>query len=159
MSTREDRALLGLLSAPSLGFGLYTAVKASYISTTFSIRVEERNLIYLEPGRLRRRGARRAAVAIRVVPLVLATAATAYLIWSTPYHAYEHLYSDAFGLSILQWLNQTWYWTESDLRWLLFGILAAGVIFALAPRLGPRAARPVAIVDASCSGSRRSPGT
>ena len=32
-----------------IGFGVYTAVKASYISTTFSIRVEERNLIYLSP--------------------------------------------------------------------------------------------------------------
>ena len=82
---------------------------------------------------------------VRVVPLALAAAATGYLLWSTPYHAYEHLYSDAFGLSILQWLNQTWYWTESDLRWLLFGILAVGVLFALAPRLGSRAARPVAI--------------
>ena len=36
-------------SAPSIGFGLYTAVKASYLSTTFAIRVEERNLIYLSP--------------------------------------------------------------------------------------------------------------
>ena len=31
------------------GFGLYTAVKASFISSTFAIRVEERNLIYLSP--------------------------------------------------------------------------------------------------------------
>lgn len=130
--THEDRALLAVLAGAVLGYGLYTAVKASYISTTFSIRVEERNLIYLSPlafvaaARLVTRGR------VRVVPLALATAATAYLLWTTPYHAYEHLYSDAFGLSILQWLNQTWYWTESDLRWLLFGILALGVAFALA---------------------------
>ncbi len=48
-SNRSDRALLGLLVGAALGFGLYTAVKASYISTKFSIRVEERNLIYLSP--------------------------------------------------------------------------------------------------------------
>jgi hypothetical protein len=144
-STREDRALLGLLVGATAGFGLYTAVKASYLSTTFAIRVEERNLIYLSP--LVFLAATRAVLPLRIrlVPLALAAAATGYLIWSTPYHAYEHLYSDAFGLSILQWLNQTWYWTESDLRWLLLAILAIGVLLGLAPRLAPRAGRAIAI--------------
>ncbi len=114
-----------------LWFGLYTAVKASYISSTFAIRVEERNLIYLSPivfvAAVRFVADRR----VRPLPLVLAAGATAWLLWSTPYHAYEHLYSDAFGLSILQWLNQNWFWTIADLRWLLYGILALSVLFAL----------------------------
>jgi len=67
-----------------------------------------------------------------VLPLVAAAAATAYLLGSTPYHAYEHFYSDAPGLAILQWLNRTWAFTVSDLQWLLFGILAFGILLALA---------------------------
>jgi hypothetical protein len=68
----------------------------------------------------------------RVIPLVAAAAATAYLLGSTPYHAYEHFYSDAPGLAILQWLNRTWAFTITDLQWLLFGILAFGILLALA---------------------------
>jgi hypothetical protein len=68
----------------------------------------------------------------RALPLVIAAAATGYLVGSTPYHAYEHFYSDAPGLAILQWLNRTWAFTISDLQWLLFGILAFGILLALA---------------------------
>jgi hypothetical protein len=143
--TREDRALLAVLAATALWFGLYTAVKASFISSTFAIRVEERNLIYLSPivfvAAVRFVADRR----VRPLPLVLAAGATAWLLWSTPYHAYEHLYSDAFGLSILQWLNQNWFWTISDLRWLLYGILALSVLFALSLRYTSRAPRALAI--------------
>ncbi len=148
IATVEDRALLGLLAGSVFAFGVYTAVKASYISTNFSIRIEERNLIYLSP--LAFICAARLIVAgrVRIIPTVLATGATGWLLWSTPYHAYEHLYSDAYGLSILQWLNQTWYWTVTDLRWLLFGILAAGAALAAATRLAPHAHRVVATVAA-----------
>jgi hypothetical protein len=129
---REDRALLALSISTFVAFVLYTAVKASYESTIFSVRVWERNLIYVAPivfvvaARWVVAGARRA------VPLVAAAAATAYLLASTPYHAYEHFYSDAPGLAILQWLNRTWSFTISDLQWLLFGILAFGILLALA---------------------------
>ena len=41
--------LFGLLVGTVTCFVAYTAVKASYISTQFAIRVEERNLIYLSP--------------------------------------------------------------------------------------------------------------
>ena len=47
--TRELRAFVALTSASVLVFGLYTAVKAAYLSTVFSTVVEERNLIYLAP--------------------------------------------------------------------------------------------------------------
>jgi hypothetical protein len=60
-------------------------------------------------------------------------AGVGYLLASTPYHNYEHFYSDAPGLSVLQWLNQKDYWTTSDARHLLFGILA-GTAAALALR-------------------------
>jgi len=148
VGTRPDRVLLGLLVGAVLGFGLYTAVKASYISTTFSVRVEERNLIYLSPLVFISAARWVAAGRVRPIPAGLAAAGTAYVLWTTPYHAYEHLYSDAFGLSILQWLNQQWFWTSSDLRWLLVGILAGGVCFTTAQRLMPQAARPLGVFAA-----------
>ena len=129
---REDRALLALSISAVVAFVLYTAVKASYESTIFSIRVWERNLIYLAPivfvvaARWVVAGRRRA------LPLVAGAAATAYLLGTTPYHAYEHFYSDAPGLAILQWLNRTWAFTITDLQRLLFGILAFGILLAFA---------------------------
>ena len=47
--TRELSAFVALTSASVVVFGLYTAVKAAYLSTVFSTVVEERNLIYLAP--------------------------------------------------------------------------------------------------------------
>ena len=43
------RAFTALLLAALLCFGLYTAVKASYLSTSFGTVIVERNLIYLVP--------------------------------------------------------------------------------------------------------------
>jgi hypothetical protein len=134
----RDRALLGVLAGSVFAFGAYTAVKASYISTNFSIRVEERNLIYLSPivfvAAARWLSRRRP----RPVAVVLAACCTGYLLQTTPYHAYEAYYSDAPGYSILQWLNRTWYWTNTDLHRLLFGILIFGVLFAAALWLARR---------------------
>ena len=65
----------------------------------------------------------------------LSGAAVAYLIATTPYHAYEHLYSDAFGLAILEWLNRTWYLTNTDLERLLYGMLAFSIVVGVAAHL------------------------
>ena len=144
IETREDRALLSLFVALGLGLGLYTAVKASYLATTFAIRVEERNLIYLSPIVFVVAARWLADRRVRPLPLAIATAAVGWLLWSTPYHAYEHLYSDAFGLSILQWLNQTWSWTNTDLKWLLFAILGGGLALAVVLRTSATRAAVVA---------------
>ncbi len=130
--TYDETVLLGLFVGTVACFLLYAAVKASYISTVFAIRVEERNLIYLSPivftvtARWFEQGR------FRISAWLVSVAAVAYLIATTPYHAYEHLYSDAFGLAILEWLNRTWYFTNTDLKWLLSGILvftaAVGVV-------------------------------
>ena len=145
IDTREDRALLGLVIGTVVSFGLYTAVKASFISTTFALRVEERNVIYLSPIAFIAAGRFLSRSRFRPVPVAAATLAVGYLLWTTPYHAYEHLYSDAFGLSILQWLNQKWYWTNTDLKRLLFAILIIGAISTVALRWHRRFARPIAV--------------
>src|SRR5262249_60198310 len=124
----------------------------SHRATQFATRVEDRNLIYLSPVVFVAAARYVADRRVRVVPLALSAAVVAWLIWATPYHAYEHLYSDAFGLSILQWLNQTWFWTITDLRWLLYGILFFAVLYALSLRHSERAPR-VALIAAALGGA------
>jgi hypothetical protein len=129
--TVDERALAATLVGAVVAFGLYTAVKASYLSTTFAIRVEERNLIYLSPLVFAVTARWLLFGRSRVLATVVAVAAVAYLLDTTPYHNNEHFYSDAPGLSILQWLNRTWAFTTTDARRLLFGILATSVIMVV----------------------------
>lgn len=133
--TYEESVLFGLLVGTVTCFVAYTAVKASYISTQFAIRVEERNLIYLSPVVFTITARWFAERRIRLAAWALSGAAVAYLIATTPYHAYEHLYSDAFGLAILEWLNRTWYLTNTDLQRLLYGMLAFSIAAGVAAHL------------------------
>jgi hypothetical protein len=123
----DERALAATLIGAVVGFGLYTAVKASYLSTTFATRVEERNLIYIAPVVFTVTARWLLYGRARVVATIIAAAAVGYILATTPYHNYEHFYSDAPGLSILQWLNRTWAFTTTDAHRLLFGILAGSV--------------------------------
>src|SRR5262249_3071375 len=115
----EERVLVSVLISSVVAFGLYTAVKASYESTIFSIRIWERNLIYLSPVVFVAAARWVVAGRGRLLPVVVAACATGYLIATTPYHAYEHFNSDAPGLAILQWMNRTWSLTIGNLRGLL----------------------------------------
>jgi hypothetical protein len=71
----------------------------------------------------------------RLFATVGAVAAVAYLITHTPFHMEEHLTVDAPGLSILSWLNRTWYWTPTDAKRLLFGLLALGAVLLIGREL------------------------
>jgi hypothetical protein len=144
----DERVLAATLIGAVAAFGIYTAVKASYLSTTFAIRVEERNLIYIAPvvfaatarWLLYGRG--------RIVPVALSAGAVGYLLATTPYHNNEDFYSDAPGLTILQWLNRTWSFTTTDAKRLLFGILIGSVVLALVRELGLVRRRTVVVVAA-----------
>jgi hypothetical protein len=127
----EERALAATLIGSVVAFGLYTAVKASYLAVTFAIRVEERNLIYLAPIVFVVTARWALMGRARVVPVALSAAAVWYLLDTTPYHNNEHFYSDAPGLAILQWLNRTWYTTTADARHIVFGILIGSVLLAV----------------------------
>jgi hypothetical protein len=65
---------------------------------------------------------------IRVISLLLSGGAVSYLLDVTPYHNVDDFYSDAPGLSVLQWLNRQYYFTTSDARRLLYGILIGTVV-------------------------------
>jgi hypothetical protein len=136
-----ERVLFGTAMGAFLAFGMYTAVKASYLSTIFAIRVEERDLIYVVPL-LFVVTARWAIMGrTRLVTGGLAAGGVGYLLATTPYHNNEHLYSDALGLAILQWLNRTWAVTTTDARTLLFCILGGIVVAAAVRELVLRRAR------------------
>jgi hypothetical protein len=127
----DERVLGALLIGAVFSFGIYTAVKASYISTNFAIRVEERNLIYISPVVFVVAARWLVAGRARVVPVALAAGAVAYLLNTTPYELNDRFYSDAPGLSILHWFNRKpFYFTTTDLKRLIFGILIALVALA-----------------------------
>jgi hypothetical protein len=125
----DERALAGTLVGSVVAFGLYTAVKASYLSTQFAIRVEERNLIYVAPIVFVVTARWALYGRARVIPVLLSAAAVWYLLDTTPYHNTEHFYSDAPGLSVLQWLNRKpFYFTTTDAHRLLLGILIGSIV-------------------------------
>jgi len=146
----RDRIVGGLLLGSAIAFGVYTAAKASKLSTVFAIRVEERNFIYVAPVLFLSVAVWAAAGRIRIVPLLLSAGAVAYLLDTTPYHNTEDFYSDAPGLSVLQWLNREFFFTTNDARHLLFGILIgsvavlAGTDLLVRRRRFPRLAAPAA---------------
>ncbi len=130
--TRELKAFTAVTASAVIAFGLYTATKASYLSTVFATRVEERNLIYLAPlmfvatafalerGRLR----------------PWAVAATGgfvlYTILTTPYQLDLWPYSDALGLAIVQMANRDLAFTDGDVKVLLVVVLALSVVLLCA---------------------------
>jgi hypothetical protein len=139
--TRELKTFVALTAAGVIAFGLYTATKASYVSTVFSTLVQERNLIYLAPllfvatalalerGRLRWWA-------------VAATGGFAlYVILTTPYQLDLWPYSEAFGLAIAQMANRDLAFTDRDVTWLLVVVLIVSVAVLLAPTLVARRRR------------------
>jgi hypothetical protein len=131
--TRELKAFVAVTAASVIAFGLYTATKASYLSTQFATVVAERNLIYLAPLAfvatalaLERRRLRWWAVAA-TGGFVL------YLILTTPYQLDLWPYSDALGFSIVQMANRDLAFDDRDVTWLLVAALVVSIALLLAP--------------------------
>jgi hypothetical protein len=144
----EVRAFRSLTLAAVICFGMYTAVKASYVSTTFATLTVERNLIYLAP--LLFVGTALWLERRTVHPVAVGAAAlfALYLVLTTPYEMEKRLDSDALGLALLQRLNrvQMFAFTPTDAKVLLVLILVASVVALLVTRFVPRAALAAAIV-------------
>ena len=156
--SNEVRMFRCVSLAGILVFGLYTAMKAAFLSTTFATRVEERNLIYIAPlllvGTALIASRRRASL----VGVVVAGAYTLYLLVYAMYHVTQYpyqmgvqLYSDALGFAILQQGNRFLGWTPHFVRWLLLLIVLATVAALLAPRLLRRRPQLAGIVVAAAA--------
>ncbi len=148
----RGRSAFVSLSASALAvFGLYTAVKAAYLSTEFAIVIAERNLIYVVPLLF----AGTALVLERRRPAVLATvAATAfavYLVTSTPLSLDRYPNYEAHGLAIAAFANRIPKWPEETIETILV-LVALGSGLAV---LGLRFVRSAASGCRCCRRARR----
>jgi len=133
--SRNVRIFRCTAAAGIISFGVYTAMKAAYLSMSFETRVEERNLIYIAPllfiGTalvLERRRVNFAALAV-------AAAYGLYLVVGTPFKMDRGLYSDALGLAIFQQANRYFEWTPYTAQWVLLAVFALGLVLIVATSL------------------------
>jgi hypothetical protein len=149
--SRELRMFRCVSAAGIIGFGLYTGMKAAYLSTAFETRVEERNLIYIAPllfvGTALVLDRRR----VNLVALAAAAAYALYLVVGTPFFMDRQLYSDALGLAILQQANRFYEWTPDTAQSVLLAVLFGGLAL-LAAALRFHAQRALATALAACLG-------
>ncbi len=150
----RERAFLAVAVSSIVVFGLYVAVKASYLSTTLATRVEERNLIYLSPIVFVGAAVMLARLRVRVAAVVAAAVVIAYLLAATPYQMADHLYSDAPGLAILSAANRAWAWNQDYAQNILLWMTAVSALVLVAPALFRRVTRrelprPAALAIAS----------
>ena len=132
--TPELAAFRSVLAAAIVTFGLYTAAKAAYVSTTFGTYTYERNLIYLSPLLLagtalwlERRAAEPRAVALAAVFAL-------YLVLTTPYEMSQDSSYNAPGLAILQQSNRWIALTPGGAKALLVFIVLCSAAILVAPR-------------------------
>jgi hypothetical protein len=131
--TRELRAFVAVTSAAVLTFGMYTAVKAAFLSTVFSTVIEERNLIYLAPlvficaalAFERRR--------LNLWALAASAGFVLYVVLTTPYQLDLRPYADALGLGIVQMANRDLAFDDTDVKILLVVVLVVSLVLLLVP--------------------------
>ena len=145
---RNVRAFVLTSLAAFFTFGLYTAIKAAYISTEFGTVTVERNLIYVAPLLfaatalvLERPGRRFVALAgVAVVAL--------YLLLTTPLELDKYPYYDAPGLAIAALPNRVWRWDGERIEQALVVVLLLSVALLVARGVvrGRRAAQLAAAI-------------
>ena len=120
-------------------FGLYTAIKAAYLSTIFGTMILERNLIYLVPLLFagtalffQRRGGRWWAV-------VVAGCFALYLVHTTPYALTQYPNYEAHGLAIIALANRIFRWPGDTIEHTLIIVaIGATALLVLLPWLRGR---------------------
>jgi hypothetical protein len=147
----ELRVFRSVLLAAIVSFGLYTAVKAAWVSTTFATLTVERNLIYLAPLLFAGTALWLERRSVNPVAVVAAAGFALYLILSTPYEMDKRLDSDALGLALLQRINRVHFmeFTPTDAKILLLAILVVSV----AVLLGTQFLRRGTLIAASVAGA------
>jgi hypothetical protein len=147
--TRELKAYVSVTAAAVTVFGLYTATKASYVSTVFSTLVEERNLIYLAPLLMVATALALERGRLRWWAVAATGGFALYVLLTTPYQLNLWPYSDALGLAIVQMANRDLAFTNGDVKVLLAVVLVVSIGLLYAPRLLAR--RPKAALAVACT--------
>jgi hypothetical protein len=144
----EVRVFRSVLFAAVIAFGMYTAVKASFISTTFGTYTVERNLIYLSPLLFVGTALWLERRSVHPVAVAAASVFALYLVLTTPYEMGTHFYSQSPGFALLEWFNRTStaFLTPTGAKVVLLIILVLTVAVLLAPRFEPRVGFAAAVV-------------
>jgi len=142
--TRELRVFVALTSASVLVFGLYTAVKAAFLSTVFSTLVEERNLIYLAPLLFIATGLAFQRRRLNLWALAASAGFVLYVILTTHYQL-DWPYFEALGFGIVQMANRDLAFDVGDIKILLSVVLVISVALLLLPGLRAVARRRWAV--------------
>jgi uncharacterized membrane protein len=142
---RELRIFRSVLLAAIISFGLYTAVKAAYVSIKFGTYTYERNLIYLAP--LLFTGTALWLERRRLHPIALAASSVfvLILILTTPYEMGQDLSYNAPGLAILQQANRYLQLDPTGAKIGLVALLGFSILLLLAPRFIGRGAAWLAV--------------
>lgn len=151
LAARGDRAVRALaITAGSafITFGIYTAVKAAFLSTEIFTRVAERNLIYLAPLLLAGTALLLERPLARSWAVAGASLFALYLVLTTPF-IQTYPYGDAPSLSMAALGNREFRWDGPAVERALVVTLIAGVaLLAARTLLRGRAAQVVAAVAA-----------
>jgi hypothetical protein len=133
--TRELRVFVAVTAASVLVFGLYTAVKAAFLSTVFSTVIEERNLIYLAPLLFVATALAFQRQRLNVWAVAASAGLVLYVILTTPYQLDLFPYADALGLGIVQMANRRLAFDNGDVKVLLSVVLVISLALLLVPGL------------------------
>ncbi|MCP9485827.1 MAG: hypothetical protein MSC30_08185 [Gaiellaceae bacterium MAG52_C11] len=139
---RNVRAFVLTALAAFFTFGLYTAVKAAYISTEFGTVTVERNLIYVAPLLFAGTALVLERPGRRFLALGGAALVALYVLLTTPYELDKYPYYDAPGLAIAALPNRVWRWEGERIEQALVVVLILSVALLVARSLvrGRRAA-------------------
>ena len=129
---RNVRAFVLTALAALFTFGLYTAVKAAYISTEFGTVTVERNLIYIAPLLFAGTALFLERPAKRFVALAGAALVALYVLLTTPYELDKYPYYDAPGLAIAALPNRLWRWEDGQIEQALVVVLLVSVALLVA---------------------------
>jgi hypothetical protein len=146
------RAFAAFLASALVVTWLYTGVKAAYLSTVFATRVEERNLIYVQPllvvGTAVWLCARRRSI-------VASLAALAFTAWLVLHYGYQldYPYFESPGYGIAAMANRAFRWDQPTIRWALVGCLLLLLVVVLLAHLrrDGRVTRTVLVATAAAS--------
>jgi hypothetical protein len=150
---RELRIFRSVLLAAIVCFGLYTAVKSTYVSITFGTYTYERNLIFLAPLLFTGTALWLERRRLHPIGLALSSVFVLILILTTPYEMGQEISYNAPGLAALQQANRYLSIDPTGAKIGLLALLGFSIALLLAPRvLGRRAAWLAVAVAAAVVG-------
>ena len=126
---RDDpawRAFAAFTAAALVTTWTYTAVKAAFLSTVFATRVEERNMIYVQPLLI---AGTAAWLCSRRRFLPLSLAAWAFTTWLVLHYGYQldFPYFEAPGYGIATMANRAFRWDQATIKHAL-EVISAGLL-------------------------------